>query len=167
MLKCLSVKVKGGGFTLLEMMFAVFVVAVGLTGVISLIHRASFGAQIAASRLTAAYLAQEGVEIVRNIRDSNWLAQRDDPAIAWNQNLGNGDWEADYDDFTLTPFQNRNLKINGGFYNYAFGTDTKFKRKITITQTSAGTLAVAVDVAWQEGGRSWSVFVHENLYNWR
>lgn len=155
------------GFTLLETMIAIVVITVGAVSVMSLIHRATLGAQLASSRLVAAYLAQEGLEIVRNIRDSNWLEQRENPEIAWDQNLPSGNWEADFDDFTLTPFQNRNLKVNGGFYNYSAGGDTKFKRKIAIAKPDSNTLEVSVEISWSERGSSFTTSFYENLYNWK
>ena len=158
---------KKNGFTLLEMMIAIVVITVGLIAIMSLIHRAVLGSQLAASRVQAAYLAQEGLEIVRNIRDSNWLEQRENPGVVWDQNLQSGDWEAGFSDLTLTPLQGRNLKINGSFYNYSSGKDAKFIRKITIQKPSPDTLEVAVEISWQERGRSFATSFYETLYDWK
>lgn len=155
------------GFTLLEMMIAIVVITVGVIAIMSLIHRAILGSQLAASRVQSAYLAQEGLEIVRNIRDSNWLEQRENPEAVWDQNLQPGDWEVSFGDLALTPFQSRNLKINGGFYNYSSGQDTKFKRKITIAGPSSHVLEVSVEISWQERGNSYSASFYENLYDWK
>ena len=74
-------KIKKNGFTLLEMMVVIFVVTVGLIAVFSVIQRTVMLTTISVDRLIrAAYLAQEGLELVRNKRDSNWLE------------LGSGDW---------------------------------------------------------------------------
>ena len=149
------------GFTLLEMIIAVTVILIGLIPIMSLMYDSSFGVRLSLSRLQAAYLAQEGLEIVRNIRDSNWLAQS-----SWNNNLEVGAWETSYDQ-ALSPYQGRNLKLNNdGFYNYNSGTDTKFKRKITISKSGNDILEVAVEVSWQEKGENYSLTVYENLYNW-
>jgi type II secretory pathway pseudopilin PulG len=155
------------GFTLLELIIAAFVIAVALIAAMSLIHRAVLGAQIASSRLTAAYLAKEGLEIVRNIRDSNWLEQRDDASVAWDKNLGTGNWEADFNDFALIPYGDRKLKIDGGFYNYDSGTDTDFKRAITITKPSSYILAVSVSITWEQRGVPYALSIQENLYDWK
>lgn len=155
------------GFTLIEMLTAGFVIIVGLIAVMSLMHRASLGSEIASSRLTAAYLAQEGLEIVRNIRDSNWLEQAENPDVLWDQGLDNGDWEADFDDSALTPWQNRNLRIGGSFYNYDAGTETKFKRRINLSKPGPNFLSVSVEVSWQNRGIPYSLSVQEDLYNWK
>jgi prepilin-type N-terminal cleavage/methylation domain-containing protein len=155
------------GFTLLEMMIASFVIVVGLTAVVTLMLRAAVSVQSASSRLTAVYLAQEGLEIVRNIRDSNWLAQRDNPGILWDQNISLcSTCQADFDDPALTRYFGSRLRINGGFYNYTSGANTKFTRLIIIT-TLTDTLQVSVRVRWVEKGVSQIVSVDEHLYNWR
>lgn len=73
----------GKGFTLLEVIIAIFILTVGVGGAYGLIQSTIISASQNKMRLTAYYLAQEGVEIVRNIRDSNWLAQRTAPGVLW------------------------------------------------------------------------------------
>ena len=61
------------GFTLLETLVTIVVISVVVLGSINLINN-SFGlATIAKNKLIAADLAQEGFELVRNIRDVNYL----------------------------------------------------------------------------------------------
>jgi len=158
-----------GGFTLLEVMIAIFFITVGVLGVFTLIQQTITFAAISSSRLVAAYLGQEGIEIVRNIRDGNWLEQRTNPEISWNAGLAAGDWEADYNSQELTQsyggnFLNLDTK---GFYSYAPGTQTKFKRKITILAEGTETLKVSVLVEWSERARTYQFIVQENLYQWR
>ncbi len=73
---------KPKGFTLIEVIVAVFLVTVGIGGVYALIQRTIAFTPVISARLTAAYLAQGGIELVRNKRDSNWLTG--DP---WDSNL--------------------------------------------------------------------------------
>jgi len=157
----------GAGFTLLEMIIAAFVVIIGLVGVFSLITQTTAFVNSSSQRLTAAYLAQEGIEIVRNIRDANWLEQRDNPSILWLDGLDQGEWEADYNDSFLSSYAERYLKFNGNFYSYDSGTDTKFKRKITITTQGADIIKVQIQMQWEDRGRTNQIIVQENLYNWR
>ena len=63
----------GAGFTIMEMIAAVFVVNLGIMADFSLLTQSITYINTTASSLTATYLAQEGVEIARNIRDSNFL----------------------------------------------------------------------------------------------
>ena len=163
---------KGEGFTLIEVIIVILVVTVGVLAayittqeIVSYTHQISY-------RLTAAYLAKEGIEIVRNIRDTNWLE-----SASWKEGLVAGDWEVAYSDQSLTfcpspcdPDHNlRFLKIGGiggGFYNYGIGTDSKFKREITITPIG-DTLEVSVSVWWEEkSATSTPITAQEILYNW-
>lgn len=126
-------------------------------------------------KLTAFYLAQEGIEIVRNLRDNNWLNQTDNPTVTWKAGISNGEWEAGYSDSGLSPFMSpgRYLYLDGntGFYTYleapsSSDIQTKFKRKIVVTEVEDDILDVKILVDWQERGRSHSIEVVERLYNW-
>jgi len=155
------------GFTLLEAIVAIFVITTGIVGVLSLVTQTISSSTFSKDKLIAAYLAQEGIEIVRNIRDTNWLEE-----VAWNDGLGTGIWEGDYDDTqNLTSWIDPGNFLNidaSGFYSYAAGTPTKFKRKITIgSGPIVDSLNVKVEVFWQEKGKIYTVPAQENLYNWR
>lgn len=156
------------GFTIIEVLIAVVVITVGILGVLAVIHQTISYMSLSSSKLIATYLTQEGMEIVRNIRDTNWLEGEN-----WNSGLEEGDYEADYNDLSLSPFQdNRFLKIDpAGFYNYDAGNQTKFKRKITISNPRQACgqnpcLSVKVEVFWQQLGKEQRVTVEEYLYNW-
>lgn len=61
------------GFTLLEVIIAIFLITVGITAVLLLITKTLGAMSLSFSQLKAAYLAQEGIEVIRNIRDTNWV----------------------------------------------------------------------------------------------
>ena len=168
MLKCLNVKMKKRGFTLLEVILAIFVIMVGIAGTLGIIQQGISYTQLSSSRLAANYLAQEGIEIVRNIRDANWLKMRTNSGITWSDGIPSGDWEADYKTQNLTrSYAGTYLNIDSsGFYSYSSGSPTKFKRKITIAKDT-DILKISVQVEWQERGRDNQVTAQENLYNWR
>lgn len=163
-----------GGFTLLEVTIAIFILLVGVTAGSVLIARTVGQISVFSSKLIASYLTQEGIEIVRNIRDTNWLE-----GGAWDEGLSDGDWEVDYTATTVEDppgasayfevYADNFLKLNGssGFYDYdPAGTDTKYKRKITIA-SGADTLTVTVETIWSEKGKSYSHTAQEILYNWK
>jgi len=151
-------------FTILEVILAIFILTVAVFASFSLIQQTVVGVSLNQSKLIAYYLAQEGVEIVRNIRDTNWLHQGE----GWTTGLavGDGDQEADYQSTTLESYLGRYLKIDtNGFYSYnTSGIETKFKRKILVTEAC---LEVKVIVEWSERGREHSVEVINHLYNWK
>ena len=157
---------KNKSFTLIELMIAVFVIAVGTVGAFTVLQKVIVSTTLSSSRLTASYLAQEGIEIVRNIRDTNWIENK-----SWTQNIGGcgGGCEADYDDTALSSWGGDGsfLEINSkGFYSYDPGVETKFRRKIIVDETSGEKLEVTVEVFWEERGKTHQVVVQENLYDW-
>ncbi|MCA9352582.1 prepilin-type N-terminal cleavage/methylation domain-containing protein [Patescibacteria group bacterium] len=62
------------GFTLVEMLIAVFIFTVSLAALMSVSARGIKSANFAQKRIIADYLALEGIEVVRNIRDSALLS---------------------------------------------------------------------------------------------
>ena len=183
--KCLNVNMTKG-FTLMEAIVAIFLLTVGIIGVSILITNTISSTRISTDKLIASYLAQEGIEIVRNIRDTNWL----EGAASWDDGISVGDYEADYTNTqgfyhtcSFSPFTANceydnlyPLRIDGGFYNYSGGTETKFRRRITIfdkTDLSSppdGTVdmfKISVLVTWQEKGKIHKVEAREDLYNWK
>lgn len=157
----------GAGFTLVEVFIAIAVLTVGIGGVFALVYQTvSFGSNTPL-RLTATYLSQEGLEVVRNIRDTNFLKIHKGQGGTWTSGLTGctSGCEADYNDTALVVFANRFLKQNLGLYNYDSGLDSPFVRKITITQ-AGDILDVSVEVSWQERGRSHTVQAATKLYNW-
>lgn len=63
------------GFTLLELLISIVVISIGVLGTYSVVQQIFSLTFSSSYRLTAAYLAQEGVEVVRNIRDTNWIEE--------------------------------------------------------------------------------------------
>jgi len=165
-LKILKPKNKKNAFTLLELIVSIFVISVGILGAYILYSQIISFSEVSKARLTAAYLAQEGIEIVRNIRDTNWLNDRDQ-----DYELDQGSYEADYQSISLSGWSEpgNSLRIdNNGFFRYSSdsetSSETRFKRKIVITPEGE-ILKVYVEVTW-EGKHSFTITIQENLYNW-
>ena len=74
-------------FTILEVVFSIFILSVGAFASFSLIQQSLVATSLNESKLTAYYLAQEQLEIIRNIRDNNWLLRRTDAEVSWNDGL--------------------------------------------------------------------------------
>jgi len=162
------------GFTIIEITISIFVLSIAIIGIFNVLSIMVILTSDAADRLVATYLAQEGMEIVRNIRDTNWLrmdfckTSTCSPSPTWDDGLdceqgceayyktGTGDTG----EFPMYPWTNggRKLKINtSGFYEYDVAEpDTKFKRKIIITQVedvdhlSNHIIKVTVQVSWDK-----------------
>ena len=148
-------------FTLIEVLTAISVMAIGILGIYALVPRAIYVRAINTDRFRASQLAREGIEIVRNIRDSNWL----NPELDWDDGLSDGNWRVQYNKDYLLPFSDEPLRIDQGFYNYDKGELTKFKRKVILSHPQDGILNVKVQISWEGKGSPFEV--EENLYNWR
>jgi prepilin-type N-terminal cleavage/methylation domain-containing protein len=61
------------GFTLIETLFAVLIFSAALVSLMTIAGRGITATASARSQITAHYLAQEGLEVVRNIRDTNFV----------------------------------------------------------------------------------------------
>lgn len=166
------------GFTFLEVISAIFIIVVGVGGAVTLTNQIIQFTQLASSKLVASYLALEGIEIVKNIRDTNFLEIRKTGAEDWLNGLEICDagCEGDYtttDSLSVCPDPcDDNLRFLGidgdGLYGYNYfpGNETIFKRKITTSPSVWPKLQVLVEVSWQERGRTHTVTAEEHLYDW-
>jgi len=153
---------ENSGFTLLEVLTSVFVLVITSLTIFSLLSASIFSLSSLKDRFVAFYLAQEGIEIVKNIRDSNFLQ-----GASWLSGIGTGDKQGDYSSTSLSPYSDTYLKQNSsGFFQYGSGSDTKFKRKINVTQIYANRVRVTVEVSWMEKGRPQSFTLVEEITNW-
>ena len=60
------------GFTLIETLFAILIFSAALIALMTIAARGISATASAAQTTTASYLAQEGIEVARNMRDSNY-----------------------------------------------------------------------------------------------
>jgi Tfp pilus assembly protein PilV len=156
-------------FTLIETIVAISILTVGILAVSSLISYFISVSSISRQRLIAAYLAQEGIEIVKNIRDTNFIS-----GTAWDSGLTNctgGCTNFDWRSKTLpdnTNCSGKNfLNLVGNLYQCSDSSPINLQRKVIITPISNPEgLKVVVEITWREKGRSHSLVAQENLYNW-
>jgi prepilin-type N-terminal cleavage/methylation domain-containing protein len=164
---------KKQGFTLMEVMAVIGVATVGLFGVSSLVVQNIQAQNVNRHYPVAAMLAQEGVELVRNQRDNNWLAGLD-----WMEKLDDdGSFTIDYrpviDSIPNQISQNgTELKQNAdGFFDYDInGVDTVYKRIVFIDYNpliNADFADVTVTVQWNDRGRDYDYVLRHQLYDWR
>jgi prepilin-type N-terminal cleavage/methylation domain-containing protein len=163
-------KNRKNGFTMIEMIAALFVVSVGIMGVFSLVSQTISYVSIISSRLTAIYLSQEGMEIIRNIRDSNFLKINKGEEINWDNSLSDGQYyNFDYRSQIIHDINNCSGKdyldiIDSSFYKCS--SSGKFQRKVQIIKIGVDEMDILIEVSWQERGRSHQVIVRESLYQW-
>lgn len=158
------------GFTLVEVLAASFIIIMGAGGALALIQQSISFTSNAALQLEASYLVQEGMEIVRNIRDTNLLKIHKGIGSDWTDGLIGCETgcQADYTtQDSLGAYQNTLLQFsNSGLYSYTSSTDSIYKRKITIVPQGVDVLEILVEVMWEERGRSHTIEAATELYNW-
>jgi len=155
------------GFSLLEVIIAIFILVMGLSAIMALIAQSMKSSSISSSRLIAANLAQEGIEVVRNIRDINY--DDDSGWRNWYDSLVSGDYIVQYNDDYLQSFSDSFLNYNSssGLYSYNSGTPSVFKRKITLSGISSIKASVTCVVTWTENNQLHSITMEEQLWDWR
>ena len=153
------------GFSLLEVIIAIFIITLGLIGILSLVVQSIQVQYINKNNMIASQLAQEGIELVRNIRDNNWI-----DGLGWKSGIGTGFYIIDYINGINSNISDTKLYIDGnGFYKHGLeATTSNFNRLIEITDTDNGDgIDVKSTVIWQEKNNSHSYIAETELYDWK
>lgn len=162
------------GFTLLESIVAIGIFTVGISVCINLISSALANTGIRTrNKIIAGYLAQEGIEAVRSIRDNNWISGADwltgittCTAAGCAQVNGCIVWNSSSIDFT--PSCANNLAFNAAAspvpaYVQTSGA-SQFSRVVGVNMLSSNEIQVT---ATSTCGTNCSVSLSEYLYNWK
>ena len=131
------------GFTLIEVLLSLSIITLFVTfGIGALVYTAQSSVAVG-SQLQALYLAEEGLEAVRNIRDEN---MNDVPIGTFGLSASGGQW-------ALTDSSD---------------TTAQFVRTINISALDNDTKRVTVSVTWpQTSYRTGTVTLITNLTDWR
>jgi len=156
------------GQLLIEAMVAISVMVIGLLGIFALLSQSLGLYHVAADQYVAANLAAEGIEVVKNILDANFLKS----GMAWNEGLAvDGAYGVNYNSTSLDSLlTNKNLLFDetNKVYNYTTGRPTTFQRIITIKNISPDEIQVDSEVRWKtRGGLSSKISLEDHFYNWR
>jgi len=123
--------------------------------------------------VTASNLAAEGVEVVKNIIDTNY-AQGD----AWNDGLGSDTYKLDYQTTGGLSDTDWDVPImfddTSGIYDYSSSADvTVYKRRVVISNFDVDgdpadeEMMVESIVEWTVDGDTESVNIEDHFFNWR
>jgi len=129
------------GFTLIETLFAILIFSASLVSLMAIAGRGIAAANTAREQTVAHYLAQEGVEVVRNTRDTAFLNSGWDEDFT--QCIESDPCHIDYQGGGVIPklIQCSNAtdgcQINESFdaYTNAVGTPTSYFRKVYVIPT--------------------------------
>ena len=173
------------GQTILEALISITVVVVGLFSVLVLILINIRASDTSNDKLTASMLSWEGIEIVRNIRDSNWLAGTSN----WNEGLFSGTdytaipvfdsftgtWSLDFSPNTIVSDDSTKVYKKGSIFlqntiQPVGSQPTIFYRLIKIQPDSdvdPYMLTVTTEIRWQIKGEWRKTKAEEIFYNWK
>lgn len=182
---------KNNGFTLVEALVAVSIFTVSVLSLMVVLSDSVANTAYAKKKIIATYLAQEGIEYIRNVRDTYVLYQSSS-SDGWNDfkvKLSPCDTEL----LSVCYFDDQNLNFTSqikpittidvfacanndcpyllydeglGRYNYATGSITDLVRKIRITNTNNDEMRVVSTVSWTQGSGTYEITLSANLFNW-
>lgn len=186
---------KNRGFTLVESLVAISIFTMSILSVLNILSNGIADTGYAKKKILAGYLAQEGIEEIRNIRDTFMLYSGSGPA-GWAEFKGYvmpvcttssgfdgcyfSDGNISFDPSTPMPVTQDTIVAcypvqkcgsytfqNGVYGVGGSGPDSGLTPKITITNITADEVKVTSTISWtQPGSGAHSVSFSENLYNW-
>ena len=176
---------------MVETLVAISIFTVSILALLSLLADSIADTNYAKKKIVASYLAQEGIEYMRNLRDTYVLFDATDSQTGWNsfvaKLLGNGcddnngcyfdDQNLDYGS-TQQPMISITVSACGaacppllydeatGKYGYGFGVNQGFTRKIEAVDISSNEMKILSTVLWTRGSGQYSITLSENLFKW-
>lgn len=161
-------------FTVIETLVAISILTVAIAGPLTIAQRSLQSALFARDQITALYLAQEGLDLIRAYRDRNalivlrgtptgWLAGLEacsgasctiDPSTAAVVGCAAGVCPA------LKYDSTRNL------YQYATGPNSRFTRNIQVTVVDSSSALVESTVSFSTGAVPRSVVARTLITSW-
>lgn len=158
------------GFSLIESLVASSILLLAITGTLTIASKSIGISSDARDQVTASYLAQEGVEFVRNARDSNvlssvsWLSGLVSCALGNTCTIDVPNNEISRCSGACPPF----LLSDAGIYNYRIGNPTIFRREIKISELiSNQEIVVEVTMRWKKKVLERTLVIREHLLNWQ
>lgn len=144
-------------FSLIETLVAVMIFSVAVMAVMGVLANGVSNINSVKKKMVASYLAQQGIEYVRNTRDTDIISATT-ALDGWGKFNGDLLNNSCMDVCPLSVW----AEVNGLNYVPVSGFDTS----ITAKSTSADSLRIISTVSWKEGGKTQSVSFSEILYNW-
>lgn len=166
------------GFSLVEVIVAVGIVSFAFVGIMAIFAsniRVELGNR---DRITAAYLAQEGVEVVRQLRDNSWFAGGEmDAAIPVGNNIPSLIAAPNFSKgWVLSSAADASRQkiylVNGTYVQTALAPGagwqaTNFRRVINVVKETDYRTRLTVSVYYGNSGGKVEVisYIYDNWYN--
>lgn len=163
------------GFTLIEVLVALFILVTITFAVIHLITRSQQVAGLAQENFVAVNIAREGLELVRATRDTQWF--QDPDRANWIPDTmcgGNFTLDAVTVRSHATVFSSGDgalyIADNGEWTHALTNTPTPYKRTLAVDCSNKdgdpSYVTVSATVTWVSRGQARNVVLKEKLYNW-
>ena len=158
------------GSLMVESMIATSLVVIGILGIMSLLARSANLSHSTSHSLQATYLAAEGIEVVKNILDTD-VAEN----LPWGTSVpSSGTYCVRFDTHILAACPSPEdfaYDPTSGFYIIdhcmaSYGCPFPFQREVAITSTG-NAFDVSSTVSWYEGGAQKSVTLEDVFQGWR
>ena len=183
------------GFTLLETLVAISILVFAITATFTAAQSSLSVSIDSRDRITAYYLAQEAVELVRNVRDENSLYNYQNPSTPRHWLFGLSEAQSDpcysgslgakkcfvdaltkvFDDCdtpTTCPKLRQDTNtasVTYGLYGHSNSSwpESMYKREIAFTEISSTEILLTVTMTWNKGPLTRTFQAKETLRNWQ
>ena len=163
---------KSKAFTLMEVVVILFVLSIGILSVISLMRRSLQFKSLERNLVIATYLSQEGIEVIKNIRDTNIILGLDYDNFDGfgSAGIGTSTYKVDYYGLLATSSISIDDSIlqfdnNGFFRHLESGENSIFKRLITVRAETTASTSIESWVRWSEKGQNYDYKLETILYD--
>lgn len=172
------------GFTIVESLASIAILVTAIIGTMSAVQTGISSYIFSKDQITAFYLAQEGFEQIRNLRDQTSIWNRDnEPDRPWLYGISASSDDPCYfgnactiDAITSPPTLTKCSapgscpalrQSSTGFFGYnSSWSQTNFRREIVLTRVNDREVIVTVTVDWSKGAVNRQFKARENLLNW-
>lgn len=157
------------GALMVESIVAVSLIVVGLLGVFALLIKSSRMNKDVYNRFVASYLAAEGIEVIKNIIDTDVAT----PSVPWNKTIESTSYKVQHDSMkdSITNLYGASstellaIDKSTGLFSYS-GSETPFKRTIR-TNDNGDFINVSSIVEWEIDGKKQVVNFEDRFTRWR
>jgi type II secretory pathway pseudopilin PulG len=159
------------GFTLIEVIIILFISTVGIAASLSLALRSAYFQSVQKDLLGVVFLANEGLELMTNFRDTNMIIGNDydDWTGFGSAGIGENLYKVDYYTLSATSTESIDTAIlqqdSIGFYTHSTSTDSIFKRLITARAETSASTTLEAWIKWNRRGEDYNYKLETILYD--
>ncbi len=154
------------GSLMIESIIATSLIVIGILGIMSLLARSASLSHYTSHSLQATYLAAEGMEVIKNILDTDVAMN-----APWGSSVpSDGTYCVYFNTETLTPCAGSGGVVydaTSGFYQQPLYLQPSFFQRIVQITGSGGAFNVSSTVSWYENGVQKSVTLDDAFQGWR